>query len=112
MTKRNQKTQSFLMTVILVVLAGCSFGEPSEADIKLAVQQQYDSINGIGGLFGVKTKFVNLKSVEKVGCEEIRDNVFRCDIVVDASNVMTGSDKSTTDIIMMKTKEGWAAVDQ
>jgi hypothetical protein len=109
---KTRKSRLLLVPMLLAILTACSFGEPSEADIKLAVQQQYDSVNGLGSMFGVKTNFVNLKSVEKVGCEEIRDHVFRCDIVVDASNVMTGSDKSTTSILMMKTKEGWTTVDR
>jgi hypothetical protein len=106
-----KKTQLLLVSLALATLTACTFGEPTDADIKLAVQQQYDAVNGIGGLFGVKTNFVSLNSVEKVGCEEIRDHVYRCDIVVDANSVMGASGKSTTNITMMKTKEGWAAVD-
>jgi outer membrane lipoprotein-sorting protein len=94
-----------------VLLLGCS-SEPSEADIKAAVQAQYDAVNSLSGMFGMKKDIANLTSVEKVGCSSVRDKVFRCDVVVTGGNAITGEGKSTASLLLMKTKEGWAEVEQ
>jgi nitroreductase len=60
----------------------------------------------------MKKDIANLTSVEKVGCSSVRDKVFRCDVVVTGGNAITGEGKSTASLLLMKTKEGWAEVEQ
>jgi hypothetical protein len=96
---------------LIGLLSGCS-GEPSEADLKAVVQAQYDAVNGLGSMFGMKQGIASLKYVEKVSCASVRDKVYRCDVVVVGANAITGDGKGATSLLLMKTKEGWAEVEQ
>lgn len=101
----------FLTVGLVVLLEGCS-SEPSEEELKSVVQAQYDAVNGLSGMFGIKQDLASLKSVEKVGCTSVRDKVYRCDVVVSAINVVTGEGKGALSLLLMKTQEGWEEIEQ
>lgn len=96
---------------LIGLLTGCS-SEPSEADLKAVVQTQYDSLNGLGNMFGMKQGIASLKSVEKVTCNGIREKVYRCDLVVFGTNPITGDDKRVVSLLLMKTKDGWVELEE
>lgn len=91
---------------VLLLLAGCTAG-PSEQDIQQAVAGQYAALNGFMGNLTNGAAMAELHSVEKVGCEKARDNVYVCDVVIDSTAPLVGRSKTTQQLTMMRTRDGW-----
>ncbi|KIL97375.1 hypothetical protein CCC_00436 [Paramagnetospirillum magnetotacticum MS-1] len=93
-----------------LALAACS-GEPSESDMKAAVEQAYGSVNaqlgGVGKLIG-KDLSTKVKSFKKLACSEAKGNPgFACDfqMVVDGP---LGEKTENASARFVKGDKGWA----
>lgn len=93
------------------LLAACSSG-PSEQDIQQVLENNYEQINQFGSVLGMQQKMISLTAVDKVGCQSVRDNVYRCDLVIESDNMLLGQQKETTSLLFMQTKAGWTLVDE
>lgn len=96
--------------VLVLGLTGCTY-EPSEADIKAVIQTKYDAMNNLGNLFGMK-HVAELAAVEKIGCQSIREKVYRCDVIVTGTGTLSGPEKTPMSMVLMRGKTGWSALDE
>ncbi|NMY52004.1 hypothetical protein [Pseudomonas sp. WS 5011] len=98
------------------LLAGCG-GDPSSADVmevfNAQVEKQAQMMQSIGGKDAAKMfdrMVPKVTDVDVKSCDEIRDDVFKCDIELTAILNDQESTKITT-IVLGKKKDGsWAAM--
>ena len=114
------KTLAILAAAVLLV-AGCAM-EPSEADIKAALEKDIaksaESIDSAGKMFGGAGKALTdaigkpeLHAVKKIGCAEAKDAPgFVCDIEVDMTSPLAGRGKDMATARFVKGPEGWVVV--
>lgn len=90
-------------------LAACG-GAPSEGEMKDALQKQTDQmIKAMGPIAQISgMDNIEIRKVEKIGCEQDGDNAYRCDVKVFAK--VKGQEMSeTTRGRFVKTSDGWQA---
>lgn len=102
--------RSLILLVGSLLLTACSSG-PSEQDIQQAIEANYQKINQFGSMLGMQKNMIDLKHVEKIGCQQAREHVYRCDLVIEGNNMLLGDQKETSSLLFMQTKEGWVLVD-
>ncbi len=90
-----------------VLLAACS-GEPSESDIRSAVDKNIAETNKAMGDFGVKAES-KVHELKKVGCKEDGKNAYKCDVDIDFEMPLVGRKKAVVPMRFVKASEGWVA---
>ena len=105
------KTSAVIPLVIAgLLLSGCT-GEPSEQDIYTAmnkvVAQTNAIVKSIAGKDVPKDVLRELKSVKKHDCVKISDKSYKCNVTIVVNN-----DKATAAVTLVKTDDGWQAVDK
>ncbi len=120
MMELKYKTLAILVAAVLLG-AGCAM-EPSEADIKAALEKDMaksaESIDSAGKMFGGAGKALTdaigkpeLHAVKKIGCAEAKDAPgFVCDIEVDMTSPLAGRGKDMATARFVKGPEGWVVV--
>jgi len=106
----NTRKPALAMLSSVAFLAACS-GEPSESDIRSALEADIEGMNQAvetlgGDLARKKGLKMVLHEVEKVGCEKDAGG-YRCDVVTDVETPFLGRRKNTATIRLVETKEGW-----
>lgn len=93
-----------------LLLAACSSG-PSESDIKSLleseVKQLSDALGQMGGADMSDMLKVDIHSVKIHSCEVVRDDVYNCDIEVDATAPVVGRSTDRSQITLAKSDDGW-----
>lgn len=97
---------------LALVLAGCSKG-PSSADVEALIRAESENITqqmeALGGAFGgdlARAITPEVHSVHVIGCEEVRHNVYRCDLEIDATRPMIGRKSEVTQMEFVRLKDG------
>jgi len=109
-----------LLAALALLAAGCS-GEPSDADIRSALEKDMaktaQSINKTTQMFGGAGKALSemmkteIHAVKKIGCVESKDSPgYVCDFEVDMTAPVTGRGKETAKARFVKGPEGWVVV--
>lgn len=97
-----------------VLLAACS-GEPSEADMKTAVEQTFGGMNeqlgGVGKLIG-KDLSTKVKSFKKLACAEAKGNPgFACDFEMVVAGPL-GEQTQKASGRFVKGDKGWTVLEK
>jgi hypothetical protein len=104
-----------------LLIGGCAM-EPSEADIKVALEKDIaknaESIDSAGKMFGGAGKALTdaigkpeLHAVKKIGCVQAKDAPgFVCDIEIDMTSPLAGRGKDMATARFVKGPEGWVVV--
>lgn len=111
------KTKNVLGSLLILVfsfgLVACS-GEPSSSDIKKVIQSDFDKANKMLAAMAAMTKKeapkIELKSVNKLGCEEVKDqkDTYKCEVEVEAALPNKEPKKEKGIMLMVKGKDGWS----
>lgn len=105
------KTSAVITLVTAVfLLSGCN-SEPSEQDLYNAmnkvVEQTNAIVKAIAGKDVPKDALRELKSVKKHDCVEVSDKSYKCNVTVVVNN-----DRATAAVTLVKTDDGWQAIDK
>lgn len=104
--------------VLLLFAVGCS-GEPSEKDIRAALDKDAakhsQALNQTAQVFGGAGKALTdmigtmeIHAVKKIGCVEAKDAPgFVCDVEVDMTSPLAGRKKDMTSARFVKGPDGW-----
>lgn len=103
-----------IFIVTLLVLSGFVVGcasEPSEADIRKALNnnlaQTMGAMGGAANMFGKS----EIHSVKKIGCKEASDSTgYYCDFEIDMTAPLVGRQKGVGKSLFVKAKDGWVVV--
>lgn len=94
----------------LLVLAGCG-GEPSEGDMRAALEKQFDKANKAAAEQGFTGFKAALEKFEKGSCDKQDGSaVYRCTVTVKYSGPMMNVDGATTEMRFTKGDDGWVVV--
>lgn len=117
------KTAHAVLAALLVLLAaGCS-GEPSDADIRAALEKNIaansESLNKTTRMFGGAGQFLTdmigkaeIHSVKKIGCVAAKDAPgYVCDVELDMTVPLTGRKKDMTSARFVKGPDGWVVTE-
>ena len=97
-----------LLPCCALLLTAC--GEPSEADLKAAVEKSLVQANQITSLvLGEKGK-IEVVAVNKLGCDK-KDGAYACTIQVETKLPVVGSQRKTQQVIIADGPEGWVLVE-
>ena len=110
MTNKNKLIMVFYI-IILLVSFGCA-QEPSELEMKTAIQNQYKELLApAGGLISddlLDNLLPKIKEVKKINCVKASDKGgFNCDVEIVIYSPLTGENKQTQNIRFIKTDTGW-----
>lgn len=95
--------------VPLLVLAGCG-GEPSEGDMRDALQAQVDKANKMAAAYGATGAKTVLEDLKKVGCAKAEGtSAFACTVTVQMKGPLVDMD-GTTEMRFAKSNGGWVVV--
>ncbi len=116
---------SLLSISATVLLTACS-SEPSDVDIKTAIQRQMDAeqktrvdaVEAIAGkeLAGMvvdmtKDMMVELVSTKKLGCKQAKEQAgYNCDVEIALKSKLTGEQKNVVSQRFVKSDTGWVVV--
>jgi hypothetical protein len=110
------KTRNLLSSLLVLIfsfgLVACS-GEPSSSDIKKVIEADFEKANKLLAAMAAMTKKpapkIELKSVNKIGCEEVKDqkDTYKCNVEVEAALPNKPAKKETGIMLMVKGKDGW-----
>ncbi len=105
------KIKTTFILFLLSTLSACGNGEPSEKDIKNAVQYQIDTlIKNSGGMMDAED--FKIHAIKKLGCsEERKRESYACDVEADIERPLVGRQKTTTKTYLVKTDDGWRVVE-
>ncbi len=99
-----------LLIASTLALSACSSG-PSESDIKALLESEVDKMTAmVGELGGEKMSDMLKVDIHKVtihSCEEERNDVYLCDVEVEATSPMTGRSVERSEILLAKSDDGW-----
>ena len=94
-----------MVLITVAVLTGCSV-EPSEADIKKAIEREFSQGEGMAG--GLAPKLHGLK---KLGCAKAASNPgYNCDVELDLEAPFIGRQKSALKVRFVKGDDGWVGI--
>lgn len=107
-----KKTRHLLIAAAAIALSACS-GAPSESDIKAMMEAELEQtstmLKGIAGNGMADAMRTDIHDVTLHGCDEIRDEVYRCDVEVDVTAPLVGRNVQRSNITLAKTDAGWTA---
>lgn len=93
-----------------LLLSACSNG-PSESDIEALLETELEKMSALVSELGGDSMSDMLKvevhNVTIHSCEEERDDVFRCDVEVDATAPVIGRSVERSEILLAKSDSGW-----
>lgn len=99
-----------LLLASTVLLSACS-GGPSENDIKALLEAELDKMSAmvseLGGDSMSDMLKVEIHNVTIHSCEEERNDVYRCDVEVDATAPVIGRSVERSEILLAKSDNGW-----
>ena len=96
-----------LLPLSALLLTAC--GEPSEADLKLALEKELTQANQMTTLvLGDKGK-IEVVAVHKLGCDQA-NGAYACTIEVETKLPVVGSQRQTQQVKVAEGKEGWVLV--
>lgn len=103
------------LAVVMALALGCS-GEPSQDDIRVALEKSVEESNrnvqAMGGNILGKSLNTEIHAVKKLGCAESKSaSGYVCDVEVDMSFPVIGRKKSVQQFRVLKTDEGWIIVE-
>lgn len=105
---------SVIVLAACALLAACS-GEPSDSDMKAAIEQTFGGMNeqlgGVGKLIG-KDLSTKVKAFKKLGCAEAKGNPgFACDFEMTVDGPLgTKTEKASARFV--KGDKGWAVFEK
>jgi hypothetical protein len=101
--------KKILLPAFLLLLSACS-NEPSQVELKQAVQGQYDKFNSPSAALGATSpasQFV-VHEVKKIGCKKGADaKAYSCDIEVDVTTPLVGRNKSVKTLRVVDEGSHW-----
>ncbi|MFV3077936.1 hypothetical protein [Niveispirillum fermenti] len=107
--KNMMKYGRVLALVPLLALAACG-GEPSEGEMRDALQAQFDKANKMAAERGVAGFKAVLEKFEKVSCGKTDgSSIYNCTVTIKCSGPMMNLD-GTTEMRFSKGGDGWVVV--
>lgn len=105
--KNRNRLITICYIIILLVCLGCE-QEPSELEMKTAIQNQYKESVAYANGFIPNDLVPKVKDVKKINCVKASDKGgFNCDVEIVIFNPITGEIKQTQNIRFIKTSSGW-----
>ena len=96
-----------LLPLSALLLTAC--GEPSEADLKLALEKELAQASQMTTLvLGDKGK-IEVVAVHKLGCDQA-NGAYACTIEVETKLPVVGSQRQTQQVKVAEGNEGWVLV--
>ena len=92
---------------LVALLSACS-GEPSEGDMRAALDKEVAEANKVTASLRADKK-TTLHSFKKVGCKADGDKAFRCDVEMDLEAPLVGRKKVVAPLRFVKGSDGWVA---
>lgn len=124
------RTRTGALVLLIPLVVACS-GEPSENDIKIAVQDSYNQYSNLtlssklGGaiLTATGVKGINVKNVEKINCVFQAQNSYICEYVVEYTIItdggslaemfgVAGEKRKISRAKFLKTSKNWITSDE
>ena len=99
-----------VVPALVLLLSACS-GEPSEGDMRAAVEKEVVEANKATAMLGADMK-TKLHSFKKVGCKADGDNAYRCDVEMDMEAPLVGRKKVVAPMRFVKGSDGWVATNR
>jgi hypothetical protein len=97
-----------LLPFCALLLTAC--GEPSEADLKSAVEKSLTQANQVTSMvLGDKGK-IEVVAVHKLGCDK-KEGAYACTIEVETKLPLVGSQRKTQQVIIANGQQGWVLVE-
>lgn len=94
-------------TLSFLLLTGCGGSEPSEADMRSALDHQLEGANSFIGRLGADQK-VEILNLTKHQCKEKQDSTaVICSFTVKMKLPMLGEQEQTTENAFIKGPDGW-----
>lgn len=94
---------------IAPLAVGCG-GEPSEKDMRAALERQADAARQAAGAFGAAVS-LEYHEVQKLGCEKTgQGNAYVCDVEFDVTAPIVGRQKQSGRIRFVEGDDGWVAM--
>lgn len=109
--KAVRKFLTFGLISAIATLAGCGGSEPSKDEVQAMFDKEAQSITQAAGAKGSMSNMAPKVSVNEIkGCEQVRDNVFRC--TLDVTTTMLGRQINKVAAIQMSQSSdgGWVVV--
>ena len=104
------KIKIALIIASTMTIAACSDG-PSAGDIKAYLQVGVDKDNEAARkVYGADAETRYWTSINELilhGCDEIREDVFRCDVEIDRTSPFSGNTRDRVNYVFRKTDSGW-----
>lgn len=96
-----------LLPCCALLLTAC--GEPSEADLKTAIEKSLTQANQVTSLvLGDKGK-IEVVAVHKLGCDQ-KEGAYACTIEVETKLPVVGSQRKTQQVVVADGQQGWVLV--
>jgi len=97
-----------LLPCCALLLTAC--GEPSEADLKAAIEESLSQANQVTSLvLGDKGK-IEVVAVHKLGCDK-KEGAYACTIEVETKLPVVGSQRKTQQVVVADGQQGWVLVE-
>ncbi len=105
----NRAIRISLLAAATALIAACS-GAPSENDIETLLQSETAKLSkmmeSIGGE-AAKSMTPVIHHIKINSCDKVRDEVYTCNIDIDATAPIVGRSVENTEITLAKTSDGW-----
>lgn len=107
----NKAAFSVLMTVML---SGCGGNEPTEQDIRHAVDEMAAQTNQeiekkVGTLFNDEM-MLKVNSLKKLNCIKSKNKIYQCNIDLDVSLPLAGNKKEIVNLTFIQEADSWRLI--
>lgn len=101
-----------LVVAATILITACS-GAPSENDLEALLQAETAKLSKMMASIGgdaAKSMTPVIHDVKINKCKKVRDDVYTCNVDVDATAPIVGRNVDNTDLTVAKTSDGWVPV--
>ena len=103
-------TKHLFLAVSAITLTACSGGH-SEGDIQAMMEKELEQTNSaVTSMVGADMANAMRTEIHDVtlhGCDEVRDDVYSCDVEVDLTAPIVGRNVQRSSITLAETDAGW-----
>ncbi|MFC3914371.1 hypothetical protein ACFOSS_12970 [Pseudaeromonas sharmana] len=101
--------KTYLIPCLLMPLLLTACGEPSEADIKGALQNSLQQANSVSTMVLGDQGKIEILAVHKLGCDE-QAGSWHCTVEVESKLPVIGAQRKTHQLKVAKSEQGWVLV--
>ncbi|WP_228669695.1 hypothetical protein [Dickeya parazeae] len=98
----------------VTLLAGCGGGEPTEQEIRQAIDESVMQTNQeikqrVGSLFNDEM-LIKINSLKRLGCINVKINTYQCNVELDVTPPQGGNKKETVVLVFIRKHDGWKII--